>query len=174
MHALSKQMLQAFNNQMNSEFFASYLYLAMSAFFDTLHLDGFSAYFREKSDEERLHALKIYEHIVRRHGNVTFKDIKAPPSTWPNPIAAFQEAYEQESAVTAAIHKLMALSKKENDYGSEVFLQWFVSEQIQEETEIDAILGKLRLTDGNPAGLLLLDDKFRPDRPSANQEGGAP
>lgn len=169
MHALSQKMLETFNNQMNGEFFASYLYLAMSAYFDAHHLDGFSAYFREKSDEERLHALKIYEHIVQRHGEVVFRDIKAPPSSWATPIAAFEEAYQQESAVTSAIHQLMAQARKESDYASEVFLQWFVAEQIQEETEIDAILGKLRMTEGNPAGMLLLDDKFRP---TAGQKAG--
>ena len=154
---ISKKIQSALNDQLNAEFYAAYLYLGMSACFHATGLNGFSDWMRVHAQEEMMHGMKIYEFLNSRDGKVELKQIDAPPGKWSSTLAAFENALKHEKEVTAQINNLVDLAVGERDHATNVFLQWFVTEQVEEEATIGKIVAQLKLigTDGN--GLFLLD-----------------
>ncbi len=157
---IKERMQGALNEQINAEFYSSYLYLSMSAYFQSLDLSGFANWMRVQAQEELMHALKIYDYVHERGGKVALRQIDSPPVEWDSPTAAFEHVYEHEQKVTGLINGLVDLAIEEKDHASNNFLQWFVSEQVEEEASANAVLQKLKLMGQVGNGLFMLDQEF--------------
>jgi ferritin len=151
---------EAFNKQINAELYSAYLYLSMSAYFESASLPGLANWMRVQAQEEVSHAMKFYSFIVERGGKVTLKAIEGPPVKWNSPLHAFEAAYKHEQKVTGLINGLVDLALKEKDHASHVFLQWFVSEQVEEEASADEIVQKLKRIKNAPHALYMLDKEM--------------
>lgn len=147
----------ALNDQIKKEFYSSYLYLSMAATFASLNLKGFSHWMITQANEETKHAMKIYEYVFERGGKVVLQQIDAPPSKWGSAKEAFADAYEHEKKVTESIDKIVELAKSERDNATGVFLQWFVNEQVEEESSTGEIAQKLQLIADNAPAIFMLD-----------------
>ncbi|MBM4032076.1 MAG: ferritin [Planctomycetes bacterium] len=154
---LSKKMEEALNKQLNAELFSSYLYLAMAADFEAKNLPGFAHWLKVQAKEEHGHGMKFYEHINDRRGRVTLAAIAAPPAEWKTPLAAFEVVLEHEKKVTGLINALVELAAKEKDNATGVMLQWFVTEQVEEEKNADYIVAQLGMIGESAHGLIMLD-----------------
>lgn len=154
---ISTTMQAAINQQIAHEFYSSYLYLAMSAYFETLSLPGFARWMRLQSDEEREHAMKFYDYLNDRGGAVELGALAQPPGEFQSPLDVFQQALEHERKVTSLIHQLNALALKEDDYATQAQLQWFITEQVEEEKNASQVIEQLKMTGGQPSALFVLD-----------------
>lgn len=154
---ISKKVQDAFNEQMNAEFYSSYLYMAMAAYCETQTLRGMARWLSVQGQEEWGHGMKFYKHLVERSGRVQLPAIAAPPADYASSVAVFEAVLGHERKVTAGIHKLVELAMAEKDYAAGVFLQWFVSEQVEEEANAEEVLAKVKMLAGTPATLLMLD-----------------
>ena len=154
---LSEKMLAGLNSQINMEMKAYYVYLSMSAYFEDKALKGFASWMFQHSQEEMMHAMKIYDFIHSRRGRVKLETITAPPHDWNTPLEAIESALEHEQKVTASINNLVKIARDERDYATDSFLQWFVDEQVEEEEIVDDLLQKLKLIGDFSPGLYLLD-----------------
>ena len=154
---INEKMEQALNEQLNAEYYSSYLYLSMAAYFESIDLPGFANWMRVQVQEEMFHALKFYDYIVERGGRIILRAIEAPPTEWNSPLDAFEATLTHEQKVTGLINDLVYLARDERDNASEIFLQWFVTEQVEEEDSVNTILAQLRLIKDNPQGLFMLN-----------------
>jgi ferritin len=154
-------MQDALNGQITKEFYASQLYLAMSAHFEALNLRGFAHWMRVQSDEEREHALKLFDFILARGGSVELGAVEQPPGEFGAPVEIFQVSLAHERRVTAWINELYARAASENDYASQVFLQWFIDEQVEEEANASEMIDRLSMAGDNKAALLMLDTEMK-------------
>ncbi len=154
---LSKKIEKAFNDQINEEFFSYYLYLSMSAWFASKSMDGFAHWMNMQAQEEMIHTMKFYNHILDRSGKVKLQPIQGPKSEWKSPLDVFQETLKHEQHITGCINKLVKLSLQENDYASNSFLQWYVDEQVEEESNAGNLLDQLTAIGNNTSGLYMLD-----------------
>jgi ferritin len=145
------------NEQLNAELYSSYLYLSMSAYFEAANLPGFAHWMRVQAREEEGHGMKFYEHIVDRLGRVKLQAVECPPAEWDSPLAAFEAALEHERLVTGRIDDLVKLACKEVDNAAAAFLQWFVTEQVEEEAQADKVVRQLERIGDAAAPLLMLD-----------------
>ena len=150
-------MQEALNKHANAEFYSSYLYLSMSAYFQSINLTGFAHWMRIQAREELAHALKFYDHVIERGGRASLQLVETPPAQWDSPLAAFEDAYRHEQKVTGLINQLVDEAVQTRDHATSNFLQWFVSEQVEEEASADAIVQKLKLVGDAPGGLLMID-----------------
>ncbi len=157
---LSDKMLKALNDQINAELYSSYLYLSMGAYFQDLNLSGFAQWMKVQSLEELTHAMKFYAFVSDRGGRVTMSPIAGPPVRWDSPLAVFQEALAHEQKVTGLINKLVDLAIKEKDHATNTFLQWFVTEQVEEEASANEVVQKLKLMGDAQGGLFMLDQEM--------------
>lgn len=148
---------KALNNQINAELQSAYLYLSMSAYFESINLKGFANWMRIQAQEEVGHAMRFFKFIFDRNGRVTLHSIDKPEGTWKSPLDAFENVYSHEQKVTGLINGLVDLAKKENDHATQNFLQWFVGEQVEEEASALEIVEKLKLIKDSANGLLMLD-----------------
>lgn len=154
---LSKNMEKALNEQINAEFYSSYMYLSMSAHFDSAGLPGAAQWMQAQAQEEWFHGTKIYNFVSERGGRVTLKAIKQPPTSWKTTQAVFQDVLTHEQKVTGLINNLVNLALDERDHATNIFLQWFVSEQVEEEASVGAVLDKLKLIGKDSGALFTLD-----------------
>jgi len=154
---IGKKMEKALNEQVNAEMYSSYLYLSMESFFKSLNLNGFANWMRVQTQEEMLHAMKIYDFIIERGGRVTLKAIDGPPTKWDSPLAVFEAAFEHEQKVTGLIDDLVDLAIREKDHATNSFLHWFVNEQVEEEASADKIVRQLKMMENAPGGMFMLD-----------------
>ena len=155
--AISKKIMDNFNAQINREYFSSYLYLAMAGYFETANLKGFANWMRVQAEEEKLHAMKFYDFILERGGEIELEALEKPPKSWDSPLVAFQEALKHEEFITGHIHNLADISLEEKDHAAHSFLKWFVDEQVEEEDTANEIIGKLKLVGDSGGGLFMLD-----------------
>lgn len=154
---ISQQMEKALNAQVNAEFYSAYLYLSMESYFKSLNLNGFANWMRVQTQEEIMHAMKIYDFINERGGRALLKGIEGPPTKWKSPLAVFEAAYAHEQKVTGLINDLVDLAMKEKDHATNSFLQWFVNEQVEEEASADEIVQQLKMMENAPGGMFMLD-----------------
>ncbi|MBL8063897.1 MAG: ferritin [Anaerolineales bacterium] len=157
---IGKAMQEAMNEQINKELFSSYLYLSMAAYFEEKNLPGFANWMYIQSDEEREHAMKFYHFIVERGGRVTLKAIDAPKTEWTSSLEVAEEVAAHEAKVTASIYSLYELARKEKDYPAEVMLQWFITEQVEEEKNAAEIVANLKLIEERGTAVLMLDHRL--------------
>jgi ferritin len=154
---LSKKMNEAIGKQINAEMYSGYLYLSMASYFAAKNLQGFESWMKVQAQEELSHAMKFFNHVYERGGSVKLLPIEQPPTEWASPLAAFENTYSHEQHVTSLINGLVSLAIEEKDFASQNFLQWYVAEQVEEESTADKTVQQLRLVDGNPQGLFMLD-----------------
>jgi ferritin len=157
---ISDKMEKALNDQIKAEFDSAYLYLAMSAQFESETWRGFAVWMRKQYEEEIKHGMKIYDFIVDRGGRVALKQLDEPKREWKSPLDAFQDAYNHEVEVTRRIHNLVNLAESEKDQAAFQFLQWFVEEQVEEEQQTDQAVQLLKKVGDATPGLLILDHQF--------------
>jgi ferritin len=157
---ISKTMQAAINEQINKELYSSYLYLSMAASFASRNLPGFSKWLSIQSDEERGHGMRLYEHLIDRGGRVELKAIAVPVTDWPDNLKTFKEVQAHEAEVTASINALYELALKEKDYPAQVMLQWFITEQVEEEKNAAEIVQQLELLDARGTAVLMLDHQL--------------
>ncbi len=153
---LSEKMEKALNKQINAELYSAYLYLSMSSYFESIDLEGCANWMKAQTQEEMIHAMKIYDYVIERGGRVILDKIDAPKAEWDSALAVFEHAYEHEQLVTGLINDLMNLAIEERDHATQIFLQWFVSEQVEEEASASAVVQKLKLA-GDGGGLFMVD-----------------
>lgn len=154
---MEKKMVEALNKQINEELASSYLYLAMSAWFKAQNLDGFAHWMKKQADEELEHALKIFDFLHERGERAILAALPAPQKDWKSPLHAFEDAYKHECYITSCINGLVDHAQKCRDHATNAFLQWFVTEQVEEEAAADGVVQKLRMVKDNPGGLFMLD-----------------
>lgn len=154
---LSKALQKALNEQINREFYSSYLYLSMAAYAQSQNLPGFAHWMKLQQQEEIDHAMRIYKYIHERGGHVELAAIQQPPADFKSPTALFQDALNHERSITAHINKLYEKALKENDYASQVMLQWFIEEQVEEEAAASEILETLKMAGEKGQALIMLD-----------------
>ena len=162
---LSDTMQEAFNKQLNAEMWSGYIYLSMSAWFEGQSLPGMANWMKNQALEELIHAMKFYDHIIERGGTVTLAPIDAVETGWDSPLAVFEATYEHECHVTSLINNLVDLAIKESDHASNAFLQWFVTEQVEEEDNAMAIVDQMKMV-GDARGALFLLDRELGARPA--------
>ncbi len=154
---ISKKVEQALNEQINAELYSSYLYLSMAAWFESENFPGFAAWMRVQTREENAHAMKFFEFLNERRGRIVLKAIAEPTKKWNSPLAAFEAAYEHEQYITGRISNLVNLAVAEKDHATVAFLQWFVNEQVEEESSVDSIVQKLKMAKDAPGALFMMD-----------------
>jgi len=154
---LSKKMERALNKQIVAELYSAYLYLSMSAYFHSINFGGFANWMRVQAMEESTHAMKIFDYVNERGGRVLVDAIDKPPTKWASPLAAFEAVYKHEQKVTGMINDLVDLAVKERDHATQNFLQWFVSEQVEEEASADEVVQKLKMVGREGGGLFMID-----------------
>ncbi len=157
---ISKTMQEAINIQINKEMFSSYLYLSMAAYFEEMNLPGFAHWMRLQTDEETEHGMKFFDYLVERGGRVTLGGFATPKADWGSSLEVFQQALEHEEMITASINKLYEQAIKENDFASQIFLQWFISEQVEEEKNASDIIHQLKMIDAHGTAVLMLDKQL--------------
>jgi len=170
---ISKKVETEINKQINAELYSAYLYLSMAAWFESKNLKGFANWMRIQYQEETAHAMKFYDYVSERGGNISLKEIAAPKATWKNVIDVFAETLKHENHVTALINNLMNVALAEKDHAAANFLQWFVNEQVEEEANATEILEQLKMIEGKGPALFMIDRElkqrvFVPIAPAAN------
>ena len=154
---LTAPVQRALNEQVGKEFYAAYLYLAMSCWFAERNLDGFAKWMRIQAQEERDHAMRILGYLEDRKGHVELGAIAQPKVAWKTPLGVFEAAARHEAQVSSSLKALYERAGKDKDYATQVMLQWFLTEQVEEEKTSTAIVERLRLFGDTPSGLMMLD-----------------
>jgi ferritin len=154
---MDKKLQQAFNDQIKHELYSAYIYLAMAAYFETKNLPGFAHWMKIQYKEETSHALKIFEFLNDRGQRVLLQAIPQPAGEFSSTLEVFEETLRHEQKVTGLINALYELAKEVNDHASVVFLQWFVSEQVEEEKNATVIIQTLKMIKSEGAPLIMLD-----------------
>jgi ferritin len=157
---LSEKMVAALNGQINKEMYSAYLYMDMSAHCTYEGLDGFANWFMVQYQEEMTHAMKIYDYVNDQGGKVVLEAIEKPPESFGTPLEMFEATLKHEQFITKSIYDLVTLSNEEKDYATQIFLQWFVTEQIEEEANDNELIAKLKLIGDDGNGLYMLDKEL--------------
>lgn len=158
---LNEKIETALNAQINAELWSAYLYLSMSAHFAADGKPGFANWFKIQFDEEQGHAIKLFNYVIERGGKVELKPITKVSHSWKSPLAAFKDTLEHEQKVTAMINELVTLAREEKDYATESLLQWFVNEQVEEESTAQGYIDALEMIKDNGFGIFTLDKELR-------------
>lgn len=132
----------------------------MQSYFESVNLKGFANWMKIQVQEELTHVVKLYDYLCQRGGRVILHPIEAPPSEWSSPLDVFEKTYEHEQAVTSLISDLVELADSEKDHATYNMLQWFVSEQVEEEDNASAVIEKIKLMGDAPGGLFMLDKEL--------------
>ncbi len=156
---LSEKMCGELNQQIKEELFSSYLYLAMSAYFHSANLSGFAKWMEVQAMEELAHAKKFFDYIIERGARIALDAIEKPKGEWKSALDAFEAAYAHEKHITGRINHLMDTAIAGKDYASVAMLQWFVTEQVEEEAHASSIVEKLKMVSGTN-GIFYLDKEL--------------
>ena len=158
---IKETIVQAINEQITREMYSSNLYLAMAGYFQSVNLSGFAHWMRIQAQEETLHANKFFDYLLARGGKTRITAIEEPPAVWDSPLAVFEASYKHEQFVTECIGKIADLSIKESDHATLAMLQWFITEQVEEESNVSDIVEKLRLIADFKGGLIMMDAELK-------------
>lgn len=157
---LSAVLQKALNEQINKEFYSAYLYLAMSAHFEDTNLSGFAKWMKLQADEEQEHGMKFYSYLLERGAKVDLTPIAGPVLEGKSNLEIFKQVQAHEAVVTASINALYELALKENDYPTQIMLQWFITEQVEEEKNAADIVAKLDMIQDKGTAVLILDQQL--------------
>ncbi len=157
---LSKTIEQALNTQIQKEFYSAYLYLAMAAYFESHNMPGSAQWMRTQHDEETVHALKFFDYVNDRGGHVALQALEQPPVDFASVVAVWEQTLAHEQGVTASINALYNLAVQEHDPATQAVLQWFITEQVEEEKNATLMLERFKQAGSNVASLLLFDGHF--------------
>jgi len=156
----NKKLLDAMNEQMKNEFASAYIYLAMAGYFQAEDLPGIANWMRVQAMEELTHGEKFFHFICDAAGRTDLRAIDMPQNSYKSPLDCFKAGLKHENFVTASINNLVNLARKDNNYAAEIFLQWFVTEQVEEEANFSLIIKKLERIGDDGNGLLRLDEEL--------------
>lgn len=154
---INEKMEKAFNAQINKELYSAYLYLSMSAYMQSIGLPGFANWMRVQSQEETFHAMAMFDYVLERGGNVKLESVDTPPHTWNNVLEVFEETLAHEHYVTSLINGLADVADEVKDRAALAFIQWFITEQVEEEATDSDIVAKLKLINLNGDALFTMD-----------------
>ncbi|MDO5615182.1 MAG: ferritin [Cruoricaptor ignavus] len=157
---VSKKITELINEQITAEQYASQLYLSMSAWFSGRDLEGIANYFRVQSKEELMHADKMFDYLSDVGGEIVIGEVAKPPHEFSNAQEIFEKALEHEQLVTKSICNIMKAATDENDFATISFLQWFINEQVEEESSASLLVSKIKMTKDNPSALYLFDQEL--------------
>ena len=157
---IGKKIAKELNKQLNREFYSAYFYLSMSAYSDFLGLKGCANWFMMKNHEETQHAMKIYKYILDQGAQIHLLPVEQPPSAFESSLAMFEGTLEHEQGVTKNINDLMDTAVSEKDHATQIFLHWFVTEQIEEEATVSEIIHKIKLVGNKGDGLFMIDNQL--------------
>jgi len=163
---MDQKVEEALNDQIHAEFYSFYLYLAVSSWFKTIHLDGFAHWMHVQAQEEFGHAMKLVDFLNERGGAVRLEALDAPPAEWDSPTAASRAVIDHERYISGRINKLVDIATEARDHASTVLLHWYVGEQVEEEATADTLYHQVEMVAGSPHGLLMLDRELAA-RPAA-------
>ncbi len=167
---ISSEIQKAINKQIGHEFFAAYLYLGMMAYFESRSLSGFGHWMRLQAQEEAAHAMRLVDFMLDRGGEVELGPIERPVVDFETPLDVMKAALAHEQKVTGLINDIYALAMKHNDYPAQVLMQWFVSEQVEEERNAGEIVDQLMLAGGSASALLVIDGRLADRAPEEEEE----
>ncbi len=171
MPSISQDVQDALNDQINQEFYAAYSYLSMSAYFENTNLPGLAVWMRAQAREEITHGMKLFDFVNDRGGRVMLKEVEAPPIDFKSPLDVFERALKHEQKVTGMINHLYEVAAKANDFAAQVALQWFITEQVEEEKTADLIVEQLKMVGTDRPALLMLDRDLGARPAQENDEG---
>jgi ferritin len=154
---MNKKLQDALNKQINNEMYSAYLYLAMAAYCESKNLQGFSHWLKVQAKEETAHAMKFFEFLNDRGVRVALQAIPQPPEEFASAQGVFEKTLDHEKKVTAMIDRLYAMAQETGDNASEVFLQWFINEQVEEEKSATVVVETLKMIKPDSAALIMLD-----------------
>jgi ferritin len=157
---LGEKMLNALNKQVNNEMYSAYLYMSMSGHSTYIGLKGFANWFMVQYQEEMVHAMRMYNYINDQGGQVKLIAIAQPPTEFTSPLDMFEKTLEHEKFITKCIGDLVNLAMEEKDHATNIFLQWFVTEQIEEEANDNEVIAKLKLAGESGSALLMIDKEL--------------
>jgi len=157
---ISKKIQTALNDQIQKEFHSAYLYLAMSTYSESKNLKGFAGWLKVQYNEETGHATKLVNYLLERGGKVALKSIDAPPADFGSPVEVFEAVLKHEEFITASINKLYETALEEKDYPTQIFLQWYINEQVEEEASASAILERLKVIGDKGSSILYIDKEL--------------
>jgi len=154
---INTKITAALNAQLNMEYYSAYSYLAMSAYFLTENLNGFAHWMRVQAQEELTHGMKIYDFLDDREADIRLSTIDTPKQSWDSPLEVFEDTLAQEQKVSQSIYNIADLALSERDHATHTFLQWFITEQVEEEAIVKEVIDTLKLVGIKGNGLFLLD-----------------
>lgn len=168
---MNKKIEKMLNDQFNNELYSVNAYLSICSYFKNQELDGFANFFRVQSKEESFHADKIFDYIHNAGGKVTLQALAQPEVKFNSILDAFQKALKHEEKVTKCFHDLAKTAFAENDFATQAFLQWFITEQVEEEALFNNLIKKLQMIGDNSSALYLLNNELgqRVFTPPANK-----
>src|SRR3989339_350152 len=158
---IKKKIQEAINEQITREIYSSLLYLAMAGYYTRMNLTGFANWMRVQAKEEMDHAMKMFDFVLDRGGETKIGKIEAPKSSWKSPLDAFEASYKHEQYVTENINIIADLAISEKDHATNNLMQWFINEQVEEEAQVDEIVNKIKMMEGFPGGLIMLDAELK-------------
>jgi len=167
---ISDALREEINAQIKYELYSAYMYLAMSAWCSDRNLDGFANWMRLQAQEEVAHAMRFYEYLLERGARVELQAIDEPPKDYGTPLAVMEKSLEHEKFVSSRIHGLYELAQKEGDYPVQVMLQWFITEQVEEEDSIGTIVDRMKMFGAEGPALMILDQQLGTRVPEAEEE----
>jgi ferritin len=157
---MDKQLEKLIQDQIKNEWYSAYLYTSMAAWFESENLEGFAHWMYKQAAEETEHGKKMFEFLIDRGVKIVLQAIPQPPSDFPSPQAIFEQSLEHEKKVTALINGIADQADKVNDHPTKVFIQWFITEQVEEEKNASQILDLLKKIPPNSGGLFQLDHRL--------------
>jgi ferritin len=154
---MDKKLVKAINDQLNFEIYSSYLYFAMSSHLKSMNLNGFANWMDVQAKEEMTHVMKFYNYLHDRGEDVELEAVDKPPKSWKSVQEIFEQAYKHEQLVSSKINKLADMSLAVKDHATNVFLQWFINEQIEEEANALNVVQQVKMFKDSPNGLFMID-----------------
>lgn len=164
---------RALNEQVHAEFFSFYLYLSVSAYFKTIHLDGFAHWMNVQAQEEYGHAMKLFNYLIERGAQVELMALDAPQREWSSPSEAVEAVLRHEEYITERINTLVDISTQAHDHATTVVLHWYVNEQVEEVSTSDTLFNQVKMLEGSNHGLLMLDRELAGRPPATPAEAQA-
>ncbi|OJV63266.1 MAG: ferritin [Clostridiales bacterium 38-18] len=157
---INARLEEVINKQINAELYSAYLYLSMSAYFESVNLPGFANWMKVQFEEEQFHGLKFFNYLISRGGRVKLDTIEVPKFEWKNAIEVFEETLEHEKHVTALLNNIAEVAEEEKDRATRNLMIWFIDEQVEEEGNAEKIINELKMIGGEGHGMLMLDREF--------------